>query len=58
MFLSHMLVKVVDYYLEVVLKDDMEIMAYITTTNKKVNPMKVNEVTIEEGGSQQCYGGS
>jgi hypothetical protein len=53
-----MLVKVVDYYLEVVLKDDMEIMAYITTTNKKVNPMKVNEVTIEEGGSRECYGGS
>jgi hypothetical protein len=45
-----MLVKVVDYYLEVVLKNDIEIMAYITT-NKKVNHMKVNEVIIEEGGS-------
>jgi hypothetical protein len=52
-----MLVKVVDYYLEVVLKNDMEIMAYITT-NKKVNPTKVNEVIIEEGGSRECYGGS
>ncbi len=47
----------VDYYLEVVLKDDIEIMAYITI-NKKVNRMKVNEVTIEEGGSWECYGGS
>jgi hypothetical protein len=34
-----MLVKIVDYYLEVVLKDDMEFIRYIAT-NKKVNPMK------------------
>ncbi len=45
-----MLVKVVDYYLEFVLNNDIEIMAYITT-NKKVNHMKVNEVIIEEWGS-------
>lgn len=56
-FLSQMLVKVVDYYLQVVWKDDMEIMAYIIS-NKKGNPMKVNEVTIEERGNRECYGGS